>query len=198
MFKQILRIAWRTLLRNRLVSGITIFGLSAGITSCILIFLFVDAELSFDKGWKDADQLYRLNEVIQLQDKVDPFALSSFIIGPELKKEIPAIQDMARLFLIGEQTAWYEGKTFTVKHNYFADSSFFQLFNFPFIAGNPSTALNQPRSIVISERMAQQFFGEEEAIGKLIRYSRNSYTVTELFVLLLFLITSAMWMHLCR
>ncbi len=178
MFKQILRLSWRTILRNRLVSGITIFGLAAGITSCILIFLFVDSELSFDRGWKDSERIYRLNEIIHLQDKVDPFALSSFAVGKEIQANVSSIEVLARLFLIGEQTAWYEGKTFTVEHNYFADSTVFQVFNFPFIQGDPNTALNKPKTVVISERLSKQIFGEESAMGKLIRYSRNSYTVT--------------------
>lgn len=178
MLKQILLISWRTLLRNRLVSSITIFGLAAGITSCILIFLFVDTELSFDKGWKDADRIYRVNEVIQLQDKQDPFALTSFIVGEEIKKNVLAVEDLARLYLIGEQTAWYDGKNFTVEYNYFADSSFFNILNFPFVQGDPKTALSKPKTVVISERLAQQIFGAEEPMGKLIRYARNSYTVT--------------------
>lgn len=178
MLKYNLLIAWRRILRNRMISSITVFGLAAGIAACILIFLFVDTEMHYDTYWKDADRLYRITETIQLQDKTDPFALTSFSSGNDLKNQIPEFEAMTRLLPIGEQTVWQDAEVHTVKEAYFAEQGFFDLFDFPFEFGNPKTALAEPKSAVLTKETSERIFGQENPIGKMIRSSRNTYQIT--------------------
>ena len=178
MFKLLFLIAWRNLLRNRLVTLINLTGLAAGITSCILIFLYVDTELSYDQHWKDNDRIYRLNEIMNFQAKDDPFALTSMRVFNELKNRFSEVEKATSLFRIPEQTVWYEGNSFSFDDNYFADSSFLEVFPFELIKGNSKTALIEPKSIVISEDVAKTIFGDVDPIGKMLQYSKNSYKVT--------------------
>ncbi|MEZ5172075.1 MAG: ABC transporter permease [Bacteroidia bacterium] len=92
MFRRNLIITFRRIRRNSLISFITVFGLAAGITSCVLIYFFVETELSYDKNWQDAENTYRLTETIHLGEKIDPFALSSIRSGNELKNIIPGLK----------------------------------------------------------------------------------------------------------
>lgn len=177
MFRMLFLIAWRNLLRNRLVTVINLSGLAAGITSCILIFLYVDTEISYDQHWENNERIFRLNEEVRLQDKVDPFALTSMRVSKEISNQFPEVQEQTSLFNLPVQTVWYEGQSWSIENNYFADTSFLKIFPFKFVLGDPKTALREPKTLVISSEIAKRIFGEANPIGKTLRYSRNSYIV---------------------
>ncbi|MCB0819468.1 MAG: ABC transporter permease [Bacteroidetes bacterium] len=178
MFRRNLIITFRRIRRNSLISFITVFGLAAGITSCVLIYFFVETELSYDKNWQDAENTYRLTETIHLGEKIDPFALSSIRSGNELKNIIPGLKNMARLMPVSEQTAAYESEIYTIKNNYFTDATFFDIFDVPFKYGTRDSALSKPNCVVISDKLSLKIFGETNPVGKMLRYARNSYKIT--------------------
>ncbi|RYD73659.1 MAG: FtsX-like permease family protein, partial [Sphingobacteriales bacterium] len=178
MLKSYLLTALRNIGRNKISSIINIAGLALGIASCIFIFLYVNDELNYDKHHPKADRTYRLNITANFQGQVDRSALSSMLVGPTLAKEYPEIEQSTRLFNIGKQTIWYQDKVYNEENMFFADSNFFDVFAYNFVKGNPKTALTQPRNIVITEELAQKYFGNEDPIGKQLKFTKNFFTVT--------------------
>lgn len=182
MLKNYFKIAWRNLLRHKVYSAINIMGLAIGIAACILIFLFVRDELTYEDHFDKADRIYRITNDINLQGQTDKFALTPFPLADALKKDYPVIESIARVMPIGKQTVWYQEKAFNEEDLFFADSTFFRIFNYPFLYGDPATALNQPKSIVITEELAEKYFGSaENAMGKPLQFSKNSHKVTGVF-----------------
>lgn len=179
MLKNYFKIAWRNLLRHKVYSAINILGLAIGISACVLIFLFVRDELTYEEHFDKADRIFRITNDINLQGQTDRFALTPFPLADNLKKDYPVIEAITRVMPIGKQTVWYQEKAFNEENVFFADSTFFRIFNYPFLYGDPATALNQPKSIVITEELAQKYFGSaENAMGKALQFSKNSHKVT--------------------
>jgi putative ABC transport system permease protein len=181
MLKNYFKIAWRNLLRNKLYSFVNISGLSIGMAVCILIMLFVNFERDFD-GFHSKN-IYRLNEVQNWEGMVAPqkVALSMYPMGPTLLEEFPEIKNFTRLSLAGELKVKDENKETILSKTVWADSSFFQLFDFNLIEGNPGTALKDPFSIVLTQESAEKIFGNNPALGELLTLADQdtiSYTVT--------------------
>jgi putative ABC transport system permease protein len=181
MFKNYLKIALRNIARNRISSIINVAGLAAGISACILIYLYIQREYSYDKHFADNDRIYRVTSFFNLSGQVDHFALSSFALGPALRDEFPQLEHVSQLMPVGKQTVWYNDKMYNESDVYFADSNFFKIFPYEFVKGNPATALQRPRTIVISEEMAARYFGNEDPIGKQLKFTLKSYEVTGIF-----------------
>ena len=170
--------AWRTLLKNKASSFINIFGLAIGIASFLWIFIFVSEELSYDKCWKDYERIYRVNQIITVPAKSDPFSVTSVIFGPAIDIALQGHEEVARVLAVGPQSVWANGQSHRVDGHYFVDSNLFKIFDFPFLEGDPKTALLLPNTIVISKEYAQLLFGNENALGKTLKYARLSYTIT--------------------
>lgn len=173
--------AWRSLLKNKTSSFINIFGLAIGIASFLWIFIFVSEELSYDKCWKDYERIYRVNQIITVPAKSDPFSVTSIIFGPAINKAIQGHEEVTRVLAVGPQSVWVNGQSHRVDGHYFVDSNLFKVFDFPFLEGDPGTALLKPNTIVISKEYAQLLFGDESALGKTLKYARLSYTITGVF-----------------
>jgi putative ABC transport system permease protein len=181
MLKNYFKIAWRNLLRNKLYSFVNIFGLSIGMAVCIVIMLFVNFERDFD-GFHTKN-IYRLNEVQNWEGMVAPqkVALSMYPMGPTLLEEFPEIKNFTRLSLAGELKVKDENKETILSETIWADSSFFQLFDFKLLEGNPETALKDPYSIVLTQESAEKIFGNRPALGGVVSLAKQdtiSYTVT--------------------
>src|SRR3989339_1612312 len=164
MLKYYLKIGIRNLLINKKYSLINILGLAIGFTGFILIILWVQDELSYDKFHKNANNTYLVLRTSN--DKVS--AITSKLLGPAIKSEIPEIvneTDYAPLPEAFKPFLQYQEKGF---EELFAltDPHFFEIFNFKFIEGNPYTAFDDPNSIIMTERMAKKYFGNSDAIGK--------------------------------
>lgn len=181
MFKNYLQIAWRGIRKNPFYSVINVVGLSVGLSLFILIFLFIKNEHDFDGHWQDVDRIYRITETMNLSGQDDPFAVSSFPVAPALKTAFPEVENAVRLMIGRAQTAWYGEKAFNLKQVYQAEADFFEVFDFPFIYGNPATALQEPYTIVLSEQVATRFFGHQNPLGKMLRFARHSYRVTGVY-----------------
>jgi putative ABC transport system permease protein len=160
MFKNYLKIAFRNIIRHKGHSFINIAGLAIGMAVCILILLWIQHELSYDKFHEKADNIYR---VIQERSPVTPTPLA-----PTLKKEIPEVIQATRYRWVGNPLIKYGEKSFSDDKLFLVDPSFFDIFSFKFLKGDPGAALKNPFSAVLTEKTAQKYFGDEDPIGKSI------------------------------
>ena len=164
MLKNYFKIGIRNLLIHKKYSLINILGLAIGFTGFILIMLWVQDELSYDKFHKNADNTYLVLRT--WNGKVA--AITSKLLGPAIKSEIPEIlnqTDYAPLPEAFKPFLQYEDKGFE-ELIALTDPHFFEVFNFKFIEGNPHTAFDDPNSVIMTERMAEKYFGNSDAIGK--------------------------------
>ena len=179
MIKNYIVTALRNIYKNKVVSFINIFGLSVGISSCILIFLYVSNELSYDNHHTKADRIYRVTSTLNLSGQTDNLTYSSYMLTPTMKADYPEVEEAVRLSPLPKQTLWYNERVFQTENIYFTDPEFFKIFDYEFLAGNPETALQEPRTIVITDKLAQQLFGTAEgALGKLLKFTLQTYKVT--------------------
>ncbi|MES2733688.1 MAG: ABC transporter permease [Bacteroidota bacterium] len=168
------KIAFRNLLRHKAFSFINVFGLAIGMACSILIMLWVQDELSYDRFHANADQLYRLT----LDANDIQAAVTVAGIAAEVKAQMPEVKNTVRLFNAGHLLEAGDRK-FEEKRILYADSTFLKLFTFPLIQGDAKTALRQPDGILLTEAMARKYFGHEVALGKTIRKdNRDVFTVT--------------------
>lgn len=179
MFKNILKIAYRNLQKQKVYTFINIFGLSVGATASMLIFLYVRQEHSYDNFYKDTDQLYRVAVERKYPDRITKFAFIPGGFSEVLKDEIPEIEKSTRIIGFPEETSVfkYEDQTFLEHNHFFADSNFFNVLDFRLLKGNPKTALKFSNTMVISESMARKYFGNEDPIGKTLEVDTTKYEV---------------------
>jgi ABC-type antimicrobial peptide transport system permease subunit len=164
MLKNYLKITFRNLVRHKVFSLINIFGLAVGMACTVLILLWVQDELSYEKFFRDADKTY----LVLRGEKEGLTAMSSNLLAPVLKEELHVITNASSYAPIPENIKiLVKGGDKTFEESFsIADSSFFNVFPFKFLKGNPKTALNNPNSIVITKDMAEKYFGKEDAFGK--------------------------------
>lgn len=169
MIHNYIKIAFRNFSKHRLFSLINLVGLTVGLGVCLLILLFVRDELSYDSFHSKADR-------ILLFQQFEGSAVSGSGFAQMIESEITQVEETARLIkikaLIGSQTQSFYENDF-----YFADSTFFQIFDFPLVEGNPNIALAAPNNLVISETMAQKYFPNENPIGKTLEFGNQQELV---------------------
>lgn len=180
MFKNYLKIALRNLFRNKVFTVINILGLSIGLTISILILIFVNHELSFDKFHEKKANVYRLAAYEKNPNMEYEHCITSPPMGPDLCEAIPEIQSYTRYKDGGMRMMEYQSGPQVKGHLAWADSSFFDLFSFELISGDPNSALKNPQSIIISASLAKKIFpNPREAIGKDILIDQHMrYTIT--------------------
>lgn len=172
MFKNYLKVALRNIKRHKGYSFINIAGLAIGMACCLLILIWVLDELSYDKFHENAPDLYRVEENQYYSGRVYHVTVTPYPLAPALIEEIPEIIDATRVVWVGGQLLRYGEKTFFENNVRAVDPSFFRMFTFPFVKGDSDTALDDPFSVVISEELAEKYFGDEEPIGKV--FSANN------------------------
>ena len=181
MIRNYFKIAFRSLISNKLYSVINILGLSLGLAVCLLITLYVKDELSYDQFQSRKHEIYRLvSDEISPSGEIHKMGISGMVQGATFKRQVPEIENMVRI----------QGERFNIKHNNEifvqeaskVDSSFFSVFDAEFVEGTPFRALSDPQSIVISEEVAERFFGKNKAIGKTLAIDYDNrfqnFTVT--------------------
>lgn len=179
MISNYFKIAIRQLTRYRLISFITVFGLSIGLAGSMFIFLWVTNELSFDRFHLNGDRLYRVEEDQVYSQGLFHVNVTPWPSGPVWKARIPEIEQSCRITGTGSQLFRYNDKTFYENNVLAVDSTFFEMFSFQLIAGDKRTALEDPSSVIITEAMAQKYFGSTEAIGKTLEVNtKEAYKVT--------------------
>jgi putative ABC transport system permease protein len=167
MFKSYLTMTVRIFRRHKVYSFINIAGFSLGMTVCILILLWVKSELSFDRFHENTDRIFRVLRVWPTENAYGPEGPGP--LGPALKADYPEIINMSRLFPPPARPLRYEDKVFHVKA-LGVDPSFLDIFSFPLIRGNNQTSFEDPDFILLTKETAKKYFGDEDPIGKVMRY----------------------------
>lgn len=172
MIRNYLLSAFRSIGRFKILSFIKIFGLSLGIAACILIYLFVVDELSFDGFHQNGDRLFRVVQLSYNKDTKQETGIQPFIppaVGPEMDSFVPAIEHQTRI-TSGSGVVSYGEKIFSERLT-LADSDFFIMFSFPLIEGNRRTVLTDEHSVIFTRSMARKYFGEKPVLGTVVRLS---------------------------
>ncbi len=174
MFKNYIKIAFRNIRRYKGYSLINIAGLTVGMACFILIFLWVYDELHYDTYHTHSDRLCRII-LKEAGNPGDPGIPSTPYILPEiLKEEYPEIVEVTRVRTRGYPSAVRHGDiTFYESRFFFADPSFFSMFSYEFVAGDPQSALLNPNSVVITQEAAKKYFGDEDPMGKVLRWNND-------------------------
>tara|TARA_R110000796_G_scaffold88850_6_gene191968 strand:- start:26694 stop:29075 length:2382 start_codon:yes stop_codon:yes gene_type:complete len=167
MLKNYIKIAWRNLLANKAFSFINIIGLSIGLACCMLILLFTMDEVSYDRFHKNEANLYQLTcKVIESSGKENTYGIAGAIQGPSFARDIPEIKEFVRIrennsIIKKDGEVFYENISWV-------DPNFFDVFSFPMVEGNPNTALQNINSIVLTQEIAEKYFGNTDPMGKTI------------------------------
>ena len=177
MFKNFLTIAFRILIRHNSHSLINISGLAIGLAASILILLYVQDELSYDRFHENYDRIYRAGLHATNQGNEFVLPLSCVPLAPILARDYPEVVSATRLFtFVGESTVKYKENSFLEGRFFYADSSFFRVFTSGLLKGDPATVLARANTVVITDEMAVKYFGTEDPLGKLIKVGVESMT----------------------
>jgi putative ABC transport system permease protein len=168
MFRNYLKIAFRNLSRQRFYSFINVTGLALGVASCLLIILFVQRELSYDRHHEKAGRIYRVNGEIKYGGNHYRLAVASAPFAETMLSEYPEVESAVRFrtrgsYLVKRENAPESFREFQVV---WADSTFFNIFSVPVLKGRASSALKEPNTIAVSETIAKKYFNKEEALGQ--------------------------------
>ncbi len=178
MLRNYLKIAWRSLSQSKGYSALTIFGLALGLAVSLLSILYVADELRYDRYNEKADRIYRINSDISFSLRAVKAATSPTPMGQTLMRDFPEIETATRLAKHGSRMI----KSHLVKSDHavireqgvlYADSTVFDVFTLPMLAGNPQKALTEPQSVVISASMAKKYFGTTDALNRVLVFDDN-------------------------
>jgi putative ABC transport system permease protein len=180
MIKNYFKIAWRSLWKNKTASFINIAGLTTGLTCCLLMVLYMQHELSYDKFQEKGDRIVRV--IMEYSFSGSPQTKGNFTstkVFPSFKQNFPEVEDGVRMS-DPDRLVKYGDKIFTEKQFLYADSTFFRVFSFKLVKGDPATVLKSPNMLVISQSAAKKYFGNEDPVGKILQVTSNqdNYTVT--------------------
>ena len=166
MLRNFVLIAIRNFSRQKLYSFLNMLGLTSGITASILLFLYIQDELTYDRVHHKADRIYRVNTSAKVQDTELNAALTMAPMGPVLKNDYPEVQYFTRIITIGKELVKRGDQKFYEEGFVLADSSIFEIFDLTLRSGDPKTALVAPNSLVLTESLARKYFGSEDPMGK--------------------------------
>jgi len=169
MIRNYFLIAIRNAWRNKAYSLINLLGLAIGISSSIIILLFVLDELSYDRHNAHFKDIYRICIRGKIQGNELEAALSNAPMGATLKSDFPEVEEFTRLYTFdGDPVVRYEDKVFIEENFYYADSTFFNVFTAPVVFGDPEGLLNRPNTMVLTEKKKKKYFGDEDPVGKMV------------------------------
>ena len=179
MLKHYLSIAFRNLMKHGRFTIINILGLTISLTCCLLIFIFISHELSFDDFHVQADDIYRITYEMSEEEQQRNIAITPNIIAPTLIREFPQVQSACRVYP-SKSVLKFDDQMYEESGIIYADSSFLDIFDFAVLEGDSKSALDRPHTIVLTRRMAQKYFQEQSPIGKTLLSGSNltPYEVT--------------------
>ncbi len=183
MLKNYLKIAFRSIIKQKAYSIINILGLTIGITCSLLIFLFIYDELTYDHNHKNINQIYRVNAAYHLPNNggFEQYAAGGPMVGEMILKDFPEVIQITRIHKLTNKILEKPNSNEKLYETVFAaDSNLFKVFTFPFIAGNPETALQEPFALVLTERTALKLFNRTNVLGETIYFPDDSvnYRIT--------------------
>ncbi len=179
MFQNVLKTTIRYLRRNISYVSVNLLGLILGILTSVIIFLFIQDELSYDSFFSEADKIYRLETENITQGEANRWAATQSAMYIYLRDRYPEIKSATRLYnwFLPIIVSYNNEIRFTENEFFFADSTFFDIFDFKLIEGNPEKALSRPENIVLTQSMARKYFGQEAALGKQLQTDFSDFTV---------------------
>ena len=174
MIRNYFKVALRNILKQKFYSLINILGLTIGIVATLFIILYVTDELSFDRFNSNIERMYRVGLNGRLAGQEVHVNYTPPPLATAMVNEVPGVEQSLRIWEWGDVVIRYEDKVFTEDLIFHADSNFFKFFSFQLLEGDPVTALKEPNSIVLSESMANKFFGDGEKLGRIITFSNDN------------------------
>ena len=170
MIQNFIKMAFRQILRSKGFSIINILGLAVGIACCVLILVFVRDELSYDRHHDNAENLYRLALDRKYPERTRSYAVTPYSFPGAMKEEFPEIRETVRLFSLGNNAFFLriEDQIYEEEEVLTVDSTFFAVFDFELLRGDPDKALAQPNGVVLTTSTARRFFGNDDPMGKTI------------------------------
>ncbi|NVO12321.1 MAG: ABC transporter permease [Bacteroidales bacterium] len=179
MFKNFLKIALRGIVKNRFYSFITVLCLITGLTTFLVLMNYIYFEKSYDTFNKDAKNIYRLiYKTYKGEELYQNWASSVFKLGPAVKDNFSEVVDYVRIrhpqINAGEHVVSYKDMKYREDLLYFVDPSFFNVFSYKLKRGNPETALSQVKSVVLTESLARKYFGDEDPMNKMLKFTHKS------------------------
>lgn len=180
MFKNLLKISFRSIVKDKIYSIINILGLTIGITCSLFLLMYILDELSYDRYHQNSENIYRVISNIKEPDNEFTWAIAQIPLADELQDNYPEVKNAVRFFGMGRVVFKNGDKQFYETDFYRADSTVFDMFTYPFLAGDPSTALDNSFSIVLTEKMAIKYFGGvQQAFGQSLQdLQRHEFKVT--------------------
>ena len=180
MFSNYFKVAFRNLLRNKSFSLINISGLAVGMASAVLILLWVENEMSFDRFHEKNDRLYEVYGNVRMDGVLQSQVPMPELLAPTLKRDYPEVDQTCRI-------GWDQNLLMTYQEKHlkptgtWADGSFLTMFSFPLLKGDSRSALNDPYSLVVTEKLAKTLFGSEDPMGKVVKIDNsNNFKITGL------------------
>ena len=181
MIKNYLKTALRNIRRNKLFTFLNILGLSLGIATAILIFFWVQDELSYDKHFKNHENIYRVITDYYMNGVNYNFTTAPPTMAAAMLNDYPEVLNTCRFRDVGSVLVTVDDKKYEESNAIHADSTMFDIFSIPVISGNRLKFLNKAENVVINETLAKKYFGNENAIGKTIKVDDKSYIISGIF-----------------
>jgi len=177
MIKNYFKIALRNLKKNRLYAFINILGLTVGIVSCLMIGIYIKHELSYDRFNQNADKIVRVTMDYNFGGESQKIAVTGTKVGPQFKRVFPQVVDFVRMDK-RTRVIGYKDQLFEEKNFLYVEPSFFKIFSFKLVNGDPAAALSANDKIVISQTAAKKYFGSEDPIGKILKVRDQNFIVS--------------------
>ena len=178
MLKSYLKIAWRTIIKRKGFSFINISGLAIGLTCVLFIMLYVSYEKSFDNYHENGDYIFRIAQEFKTRTTESLEAMTYGPMAPLLKKNYPSVSHAARIRMGRYPLVKNGNRVFYEHHQMVTNTDLFGILSIPFIKGNPETALDRPHTVVLTQTIAQKYFGTIDVLGKTIEIDRKNYEIT--------------------
>ena len=173
MLKNYAKIALRNLRKHKGYACINVSGLILGIVCCLLIVLYVQDELGFDRFHENAGRIYRVTAVRGLPGELHASANTAMPIGPALKTDFPEVLDAVRARRMFDPVMRHQDTQFTERRVFAVDSTFLEVFSFPLVLGDPETALDRPDAVILTQTTARRYFGETNPVGQTLTYQNS-------------------------
>jgi putative ABC transport system permease protein len=178
MLKNLLKTAFRHILKHFGYSLLNILGLTLGISSALFLIIYVADEVSYDRYHEKASRIYRVSSKITEPDDQFTWNVAQIPFGPQVVQDYPEVQSFVRFIPMNRALYKYEDKEFNEENFFYVDSTMFDIFTYRVLKGEVKTALLEPKKIILTEKIANKYFGNTDPIGKTLTAGTNTFEVT--------------------
>jgi putative ABC transport system permease protein len=178
MLKNLIKTAVRHILKHPGYSFLNILGLTLGITSAIFLIIYVSDEVSYDRYHEKADRIYRVSSTIKEPDDQFTWIIAQIPFGPQVAHDYPEVESVVRFIPMNRALYKYQDKEFNEENFFYVDSTMFDIFSYKVLKGEVKSALLAPKKIILTEKIANKYFGKSDPIGKTLTTGTDAYEVT--------------------